>query len=38
MARAKLSFSAPGCFLSLDGDGRLCVERGYVRAEDEPRS
>jgi ParB family chromosome partitioning protein len=27
-----------GCFLSLDSDGRLCIERGYVRPEDEPRS
>ena len=27
-----------GCFLSLDADGRLCIERGYVRPEDEPRS
>jgi ParB family chromosome partitioning protein len=30
--------STAGCFISLDSDGRLCIERGYVRAEDEPQS
>jgi ParB family chromosome partitioning protein len=30
--------SIAGCFISLDSDGRLCIERGYVRPEDEPRS
>ena len=30
--------SIAGCFVSLDSDGRLCIERGYVRPEDEPRS
>jgi ParB family chromosome partitioning protein len=27
-----------GAFISIDGDGRLKVERGYVRPEDEPRA
>lgn len=27
-----------GAFVSIDGSGRLRVERGYVRAEDEPRA
>ena len=30
--------ASAGCFVSLDSDGRLCIERGYVRPEDEPRS